>query len=188
MMMRLIAGFVAVLPAIVIMTGVVATAETPQKHSLIEWIGIKQAFGWPPNGADVLRYLHQFNMFQVQVAGLADSRGDDALRQFAFAQAQLARERDQEVFKLNTFTLLAIDFPTRPNAVISNELAGLRGAVGQRFVSDFRRKQIGMFRSTIDVMRRYLLHPNNDQIRRFTAEQLPLFERDLEALEVGKPS
>ena len=187
-MMRLIAGLVAILPAIVIMTGVIAGAETPRKHSLIEWLGIKQAFGWPPNAADVLRYLHQFNMFQVYVAGLADSRGDDALRRFAFEQARLARERDEKVFKLNTFTLLSIEFPNRPNAVISNEIAGLRGAVGQRFIAEFRHKQIEMFRGTIDVMRRYLLHPNNDQIRRFAAEQLPLFERDLEALESGEVS
>jgi predicted outer membrane protein len=183
MMMRLIAGLVAILPAVVIMSGVIATAETPRKHSLIEALGIKELVGWPPNAADVLRYLHQFNMFQVQAAGLADARGDDALRQYAFAQARLARERDQQVVKLNTFTLLSIDLPNQPNVILSNELAGLRGAVGRRFIADFHAKQIQEFHRTVDVMRRYLLHPDNDQIRRFAAEQLPLLERDLEMLE-----
>lgn len=183
MMMRLIAGLVAILPAIVIVTGVIAGQETPRKHALIEGLGIKQVFGWPPNAADVLRYLHQFNMFQAQAAALADSRGDDALRQFAITQARQARERDQQVFRLNTFTLLSIDFPDHPNVILSNELAGLRGAVGERFITEFHAKQIKEFRRMIALMRRFMLHPDNDLIRRFAIEQLPLLERDLAVLE-----
>ena len=53
MMMRLIAGLVAILPAIVIFVGVIASAETPRQHALVEALGIKQMFGWPPNAADV---------------------------------------------------------------------------------------------------------------------------------------
>jgi hypothetical protein len=183
MMMRLIAGLVAILPAIVIFVGVIASAETPRQHALVEALGIKQVFGWPPNAADVLRYLHQFNMFQTQAAGLADSRGDDALRQFGADQARQARERDQQVFRLNTFTLLSIDFPDHSNVILSNELAGLRGAVGERFMADFHAKQVKEFRRMIALMRRFLLHPDNDLIRRFAIQQLPLLERDLAILE-----
>ncbi|WP_047307935.1 DUF4142 domain-containing protein [Rhodopseudomonas palustris] len=183
MLMRLLAGLVAVLPAIVIFAGAIAGAESPRKHSLLEAVGVKAVLGWPPNAADVLRYLHQFNMFQVEAAGLADSRGDDALRQFAFGQARLARERDQDVFRLNTFALLSIDFPTRPNAVLANQIAGLRGAVGSRFMTDFHGKQVQEFRRVVALLRRFLLHPDNDQIRRFAIEQLPVLERDLDMLE-----
>jgi hypothetical protein len=186
MMMRLIAGVVAILPAIVIFSGVIAGAETPRKHSLIEAIGLKELVGWPPNGADVLRTMHQFDLFQIEAASAAGARGDDELRQFALTQAELARAREAQVTRLNTFTLLSIDFPTRPSVVLSSALAGLQGAVGSDFTSDFYAKQEREFRRVIGLLRRYLLHPDQDKIRRFAGEQLAVLQDGLETVQARR--
>jgi len=183
MLMRLIAGLVAILPAIVIFSGVIAGAETPRKHSLIEATGLKELFDWPPNGADVLRSLHQFDMFQIEAAGSADSRGTDALRQFALAQANQARARDQRIVKLNTFSLLGVDFPDRPNVFRSARLAGLQGMVGATFMRSFTARQIAEFRRAIGLLQRYLRHPDHDLIAKFARDQLPQLQQGLGALE-----
>jgi predicted outer membrane protein len=188
MLMRLIAGLVAILPAIVIFSGVIASAETPRKHSLIEAIGLKELVDWPPNGPDVLRVMHQFDMFQIQAAGSADSRGNNALRQFALEQANLARERDQRIAKLNTFTVLGIDFPNRPSVLRNNRLAGLQGSVGREFIRDFHDKQVEEFRRAIGLLRRYLRHPDNELIGAFARDQLPLLQDGLAVLKAHAPS
>jgi hypothetical protein len=182
-MIRWVAGLVAILPAIVVFAGVIAGAETPRKHSLIEDIGIKQLFGWPPNGHDVLRLMHQFDIYQMQSADSAAVRGDEALRAFALAQADLARVRNVKIARLNLFTAYGIDFPKQPGAMRGNDLAGLQGAVGQTFASDYYEKQKAEFAASIDLLKRYLLNPDNDDIRRFASEQLPLLQDGLKALE-----
>ena len=91
--MRWVGAVVAVLPALVIFLGVLGNAETPRKHSLIEQLGLKTLVGWPPNGPDVLRELHQLSMVETRLAKLAAAR-DDTVRRFANDQAEQAQRRD----------------------------------------------------------------------------------------------
>lgn len=172
MPMRLMAGLVAILPALVIITAVIASAEMPRKHSTIEALGVKRLFGWPPNGADVLRTLHQFNLFQLRAATAAELRGSDLVRQYAAEQAELARQRELQISRLNAFTTLGIDFPDRPNPLKSSRLAGLHEAMGLEFAAEFNDKQRAEFQRMLALVRRYLLHPDDDLIRRFAIEQL----------------
>lgn len=176
-MIRLIAGLVAILPAIVVFAGAIAGSETPRKRSLLEDVGFKRLFGWPPNEHDVLRLLHEFNMVQLRSAALAQTRGSEPIRQYANAQAELARQREIEIARLNMFGLLNIDFAPDPSLIRRNELAGLQGEVGQDFIRDYLDKQKDDVDGAIGLLRRYLLHPDNDDVRRFAKQQLPLLEQ-----------
>lgn len=181
-MIRLVAGLVAILPAIVVFAGAIAGSETPRKRSLLEDLGIKRMFGWPPNAHDVLRLLHEFDMVQLRAAALAETRGNDQIRQFATEQAARAQQRETAIARLNTFGLLNIDFASDPSLVRRNELAGLQGAVGQAFLSDYLAKQRDDIDDAIGLLRRYLLHPDNDDVRRFAKQQLPVLEETREEL------
>jgi hypothetical protein len=176
-MIRLIAGLVAILPAIVVFAGAIAGSETPRKRSLLEDLGVKRLFGWPPNAHDVLRLLHEFDMVQLRAAALAETRGDERVRQFAAEQAAQAQQRETRISRLNTFGLLNIDFATDPSLVRRNELAGLQGEVGQGFVRDYLAKQRDDLDDAIGLLQRYLLHPDNDDVRRFAKQQLPVLEQ-----------
>jgi len=182
-MIRMVAGLVAILPAIVVFAGAIAGSETPRKRSLIEEVGIKRLFGWPPNGHDVLRLMHEFDLVQLRAAGIAATRGTDALQRFALAQAEHARQREAAIVRLNMFALLNIDFAADPSLVRRNELAGLQGAVGQAFMRDYIAKQRDDIVDTIAMLKRYLLNPDNDDIRRFAQQQLPLLQQAREELQ-----
>lgn len=185
--MRWLGAIVAVLPALVIFAGVLGNAETPRKHSLIEQLGLKTLVGWPPNGPDVLRELHQLDMVEMQLAGLVAGRGDDTLRRFADEQAAQAQQRDAHIVKLNTFTGLGIDFPDTPALARTGRLAGLQGKVGRDFVESYIAAQRGELTQAIARLRRYLLSPDDDQIWSFAREQLKLLTKRLAALdELGR--
>ncbi|RJF78633.1 DUF4142 domain-containing protein [Rhodopseudomonas palustris] len=181
-MIRLIAGLVAILPAIVVFAGAIAGSETPRKRSLLEDIGFKRLFGWPPNEHDVLRLLHEFNMVQLRSYGLAETRGDERIRQFAATQAEQARQREIEIGRLNMFGLLNINFAPDPSLIRRNELAGLQGEVGAAFIRDYLDNQKEDIDGAIGLLRRYLLHPDNDDVRRFAKQQLPQLEQAREEL------
>ncbi|WP_322517223.1 DUF4142 domain-containing protein [Rhodopseudomonas palustris] len=181
-MIRWVAGLVAILPAIVVFAGAVAGSETPRKRSLIEDLGIKRMFGWPPNGHDVLRLMHEFDMVQIRAAGIAATRGNDAVQRFALEQAERAQEREAAIARLNMFALLNIDFAADPSLVRRNELAGLQGAVGEAFVRDYTARQKDDIADTIGMLQRYLLNPDNDDVRRFAEAQLPLLKQALRSL------
>lgn len=182
-MIRMVAGLVAILPAIVVIVGAIAGSETPRKRSLLEDIGFKQLFGWPPNEHDVLRLLHEFNMVQLRSAGLAATRGSEQIRQFAAEQAVQARQREVEIGRLNLFGQLNIEFAPDPSLLRRNELAGLQGEVGEEFIRDYLGKQRDDIDGAIGLLRRYLLHPDNDVVRRFAKQQLPLLEQAKEDLQ-----
>ncbi|WP_022722680.1 DUF4142 domain-containing protein [Rhodopseudomonas sp. B29] len=185
--MRWLGALVAVLPAFVILAGVLGNAETPRKHSLIEQLGLKTLVGWPPNGPDVLRELHQLDMVDMQLAGLVAGRGDDTMRRFAYEQAALAQQRDARIVKLNTFTGLGIDFPDTPTLVRTGRLAGLQGKVGRDFVDDYMAIERRELTQAIARLHRYLLGPDNEQIWAFARQQLKvLMQRLTELDELGK--
>lgn len=181
--MKWIAGLVAVLPALLIVVGAVTGAEAPQKHSILESTGIKRMLGWPPNGADVLWGLHQFYLFQQRVANLADQRGDETLRRFAEMQAEQATMHARQIAALRAFAVLGIDLPDSPSVRRIAALAGLRGAVGDRFIDGFRQAQRDEFDRAIMLLRRYLLAPDNDPIQRFATDQLSVLEDARRALD-----
>ncbi|MGP9810925.1 DUF4142 domain-containing protein [Rhodopseudomonas sp. NSM] len=174
---------VAILPAIVVFAGAVAGSETPRKRSLIEDLGIKRMFGWPPNGHDVLRLMHEFDLVQIRAAGIAATRGNDAVHRFALEQAERAQQREAAIVRLNMFALLNIDFAADPSLLRRNELAGLQGEVGQAFIRDYTVKQKADIADTIGMLQRYLLNPDNDDVRRFAEAQLPSLKQALRSLQ-----
>ena len=154
-------------------------------QSIGEKTGVNAMLDKPPTASDVLLGLHQFDLFQQQVAETADNRGDDALRKFSKTLSDAAGKRDDALAELNKKTKLGAKFPDDPNAMKSNRLAGLDGSVADVFVRGFYKAEVKEHESAISLLKRYLTKPDNDQVRTFAQKQLPVLETGLKQAEAA---
>ncbi len=160
--------------ALLLLSGAPALAQ-----SIGEKTGVNEMLDKPPTAADVLLGLHQFNLFQQEVAGTADNRGDEALKKFSSTLSDAAGKRDDALAALNKKTKLEVKFPEDPNALKSNRLAGLEGSVAEIFVRGFYSAEVKEHETAISLLKRYLSKPDNDDVLTFVQKQLPVLEAGL---------
>ena len=141
-------------------------------------------------GADRVRRLlelHQFDLFQQATTDSSDKRGDEAVKKFAVSQSDAAEKRDKQLAVLQKKTRLDITFPDEPNADRSNRLAGLDGAVGEKYRANFYSAESTEFEAAISLLTRYSTKPDNDDIRQLAEKQLPVLRDGLKQLRLSAP-
>jgi putative membrane protein len=148
-------------------------------QSVGEKTGVNEMLDKPPTGSDVLLGIHQFDLFQQEVADSADKRGDTAIRKFTQAQSDAAETRGHTLDALKKKTGLDVKFPEDPDAMRSNRLGGLDGSVAEGYVRGFYKAETAEHESAISLLKRYLAKPDNDDVRAFAKKQLPVLESGL---------
>lgn len=166
---------------------VLFAASPVYAQSVGEKTGINEMLDRAPTGSDVLLELHQFDLFQQATTDSSDKRGDDAVKKFSIAQSDAAEKRDKQLAVLQKKTRLNITFPDEPNAVRSNRLASLDGAVGQKYLANFYAAENAEYEAAISVLTRYGEKPDNDDIRQFAAKQLPVLQDGVKQLRLAAP-
>ena len=156
-------------------------------QSVSEKTGINQMLDRAPTGSDVLLELHQFDLFQQATTDSSDKRGDDAVKKFAVSQSDAAEKRDKQLAVLQKKTRLDIAFPDEPNADRSNRLAGLDGAVSEKYLANFYAAESTEFEAAISLLTRYSTKPDNDDIRQLAEKQLPVLRDGLKQLRLSAP-
>ena len=156
-------------------------------QSVSEKTGINQMLDRAPTGSDVLLELHQFDLFQQATTDSSDKRGDDAVKKFAVSQSDAAEKRDKQLAVLQKKTRLDITFPDEPNADRSNRLAGIDGAVGEKYLANFYAAESTEFEAAISLLTRYSTKPDNDDIRQLAEKQLPVLRDGLKQLRLSAP-
>jgi hypothetical protein len=154
-----------------VLSTVPASAETA-----LEKTGVNGMLGRAPTGADLLTEIHQFDLFEQNADETAQQRGDEGLRQFSRDHASAAQKQDGQLQALKKKAGLRVVFSEEPNVTTSGRLAGLEGSVGAAFVQAYYAAQDAAYDSALSSLRRYLEHPDNDDIKSFAAKQVPLFE------------
>lgn len=148
-------------------------------QTISERSGLNTMLDRPPTATDVLLELHQFDLFEQNVTDSADKRGDDALRKYAVAKSDAANKRDDQLNALQKNAGLTVDFPNEPSATRSNRLGGLDGSVGPGYANKFYEAQVAENQIIMSVLTRYLAKPDNDAVKNFANQQLPVFEKEL---------
>jgi putative membrane protein len=163
------------------------TASPVYAQSVGEKTGINQMLDRAPTGSDVLLELHQFDLFQQATTDSSDKRGDDAVKKFAVAQSDAAEKRDKQLAALQKKTHLDITFPDESNVDRSNRLAGLDGAVGEKYLANFYAAQTTEYEAAISLLTRYRERPDNDDIQQFAEKQLSVLQDGLKKLQLAAP-
>jgi hypothetical protein len=135
----------------------------------------------------VLLKLHQFDLFHQGTTDSSDKRGDEAVKKFAVSQSDAAEKRDKQLAMLQKKARLDITFPDEPNADRSNHLAGLDGAVGEKYLANFYSAESTEFESALSLLTRYSTKPDNDDIRQLAEKQLPVLRDGLKRLRLSAP-
>ena len=145
-------------------------------ESLGEETGLNAMLNRPPSGADVVLGLHQFDLFQQGVSETAGTRGNDAVKSFAEAQATAAEKRDSTLGGFKSKVGLQGAFPDQPDLAESDRLAGLQGSIGQTYISYFYRAEMAEHETAISLLKRYLEKPDNADLKTFSEKLLPMLE------------
>jgi putative membrane protein len=156
-------------------------------QSVGEKIGVNQMLDRAPTGSDVLLELHQFDLFQQSTTDSSDKRGDDAVKKFAVAQSDAADKREKQLTALQKKARLDITFADEPNADRSSRLAGLDGAVGEKYLANFYAAEITEHEAAISLLTRYNTKPDNEDIRALAEKLLPALQGGLKQLQLTAP-
>jgi putative membrane protein len=172
---------------LVIVALLLLAAPSAFAQSISEKTGLNAMLDKPPTSADVLSGLHQFDLFQQEVADSADKRGDDILRKFARALSDAAEKRGKLLAALNTKNGLEVKFPEEPGATRNNRLGGLEGSVADVYVQGFYKAEVTEHDAAISLLKRYLEKPDNDEVRGFAEKQLPILQSGLRQAQQAAP-
>jgi predicted outer membrane protein len=164
------------LDAIALLTVLVAPASA---ETLAEKTGINALLDRPPAAADVLTEIHQFDLFVGGAAGIADTRGTDALRKQSRAEVERADAREKQIARLAG--QLGVTLSDDPSTARANQLGGLQGKVGADFMTSYRAAMVDEARSAQSVLQRYLAKPDHESVTAFAARALPTIEAVLRA-------
>jgi len=158
------------------------TAQPTSAETAMEKTGIDSMLGLAPTGADVLTEIHQFDLFEQGADETAQTRGDEALKQFSSDHADAAEKEDKQLEALQKKAGLSVAFPEDPSVTVSNRLAGLQGSVGPSYVRKYYEAQAAEYDSALAVLRRYLEKPDSEAIKSFVEKQIPAFEASQQAV------
>jgi Domain of unknown function (DUF4142) len=144
-----------------------------------EWSGLNQLLGRPPTGADVLLEIHRFDLFEQISAGMADQRGDAALRMLSESESDASENRDGLLMQLDKDADLNIKFGNEPSLTGSEYLAGLQGSVGETFVREYYQDQVAEHESAISLLQRYIAKPDNEAVKTLALKLVPALKMEL---------
>jgi predicted outer membrane protein len=135
-----------------------------------------------PSASDVIARLYQFDLFQQNASDATDFQESYEVKIIATAPADAATKRDK--------TLKTIQEKIGSRANLNKSMwgyaagvAGAQAADGPAFVRKFYQAQVVQYKSTVSLLQRYLTAPDNDVVREFAAEQLPIFQSGLKDAE-----
>lgn len=145
------------------------------------WGGFNELLGRPPTAAEVLFSTHQFDLFEQAAAQTADQRGAAPLRRFSELASAAAERRDDRLTSLSGRANIKVKFAEEPDMLVGDRLAGLQGTVGEPYVRGYYEDQVTEHESLISLLQRYLAKPDNEDVKAFSANLVPVLRTELAA-------
>jgi uncharacterized protein DUF4142 len=131
-----------------------------------------------PTAAEVISQLYQFDLFQQNAMDRADSSSRSDIVTTAATRAEAALKRDKAVAELQQRT--GTELPSeRKAAMRAHGVNTLDQADGPSYVREYYAAQLAEYQLTVDLLERYLQHPDNEDVRSFAAAQLPALRSEL---------
>ena len=131
-----------------------------------------------PTAADVISQLYQFDLFQQNAIDRTDAVSSDILTTAAScAEAAIKRDKALDELQQQTGTTVPTD---RKTAVMrADGVASIDRADGPSYVRAFYAAQLAEYELAVELLERYLQHPDNADVGSFATAQLPALRSEL---------
>jgi hypothetical protein len=132
-----------------------------------------------PTAADVISQLYQFDLFQQNAVDRADAEVSSDILTTAASRAEAAVKRDKALADLQQQTGTTVPTDRKAAAMRAHGAASIDRADGPSYVRAFYAAQLAEYELTVELLERYLQHPDNDDVGSFATAQLPVLRSEL---------
>jgi Domain of unknown function (DUF4142) len=131
-----------------------------------------------PTAADVISQLYQFDLFQQNAVDRTDAVSSDILTTAAL-RAEAAVTRDKALAELEQHTGTTVPTGQKAAGMRAHSLATIDRADGPSYVRAFYAAQLAEYEMTVELLERYLQHPDNEDVGSFATAQLPALRSEM---------
>jgi Domain of unknown function (DUF4142) len=132
-----------------------------------------------PAAADVIFQLYQFDMFQQNAVERAGSAPSSDVLTTAAARADAAAKRDRALAELQRQTGTEVPAQHKAAAMRAHSIEAVDRTDGPAYVRQFYAAQLVEYELTVALIEQYLQSPDNEDVRSFAADQLPILLTEL---------
>jgi putative membrane protein len=132
-----------------------------------------------PAGPEVIAGLYRFDLFQQSAIEAADRSGSEELTLAAVGKADAATQRDKALIALQRQTGSEVQPAGKSAARSADRLAGVDSATEPGSARKFYEAEVAAHQSAVWLLERYLSAPDNEAIKEFAADQLPILQSGL---------
>jgi Domain of unknown function (DUF4142) len=132
-----------------------------------------------PTAADVISQLYQFDLFQQNAVERTDSAPSSDVLMIAAARADAAAKRDKMLAELQRQTGTEVPAQHKSAVMRAHSVEAMDRTEGPAYVRQFYAAQLAEYELAVALIEQYLQSPDNEDIRRFAAVQLPVLLTEL---------
>lgn len=142
-------------------------------QSWFERTGINAFFGASPSTQDFVRQMALGEMFETELARLANERGGDKTKAFAEQILKDHRETTAHIKALVQGGRVKVALPTALDAARLDTLARLRAMSPAEFDREFEALQLSLHQQAISLFERYGSGGDHPDLKQFAYRHLP---------------
>jgi hypothetical protein len=133
-----------------------------------------------PTAADVISQLYQFDLFQQTAVDRTDAAAASSdILTTAASRAEAAVKRDKALAQLQQQTGTTVQTDRKAAAMRAHGVVTIDRADGPSYVRAFYAAQLAEYELTVELLERYLQHPDNEDVGSFATAQLPALRAEL---------
>lgn len=132
-----------------------------------------------PTAADVIAQLYQFDLFQQNAVERTENAPSSDVLTTAGARADAAAKRDKALAALQRQTGTEVPAPHKAAAMRAHSVEAVDRTDGPAYVRQFYAAQLVEYELTVALIEQYLQSPDNEDIRSFASDQLPILRTEL---------
>ena len=149
------------------------SSNSAHADSLLESWGISAFLGISPSTQDFVTRVAQAEMFQAEMAKLADERGSERTKRFVARMLSEHKEASTQLKRLVSGGAAQVAYPTTLNRADQDKVDALKKLSGAEFESEFDEAQITLHRDMVSLFERYGSGGSHPDLKQFAYRHLP---------------
>ena len=164
----------------VIVLGCVLLAGPAFAQSAGETTGVNSALGISPSTIDFVREVAISDMFEIEAAKLAQTKGNADEKAFASQMASDHTKTSTELKGLVSGGKVKAELPTALDSSHQSKLDKLKRERGKDFSSEFNSMQASAHKDAVSLFERYAKGGDNADLKNWAGKTLPALKHHLE--------
>jgi putative membrane protein len=163
----------ALLRTLLIVLLMASNAGVASSQSFSERMGINSFLGISPSAQDFVSQVTLNEMFELELARLANERGGEKIKAFADQILKDHKETSAHMRALVQGGRVKVSLPTAVPEECQKELARLTGLAGVDFDKEFESVQARLHKDAISIFERYGSGGDHPDLKQFAYRYLP---------------